>query len=1039
MKKHLAARMRLSALIIAGALGTFALVTPHLLEAQSAPEKIRLMADTLRARDSGNLNLAKDKAEELIKIAPNDDNVQRLLASINQELDRRGSLVASTVVPSQPTNQDVEVAVDTPSATDTSKSSTQSILRKRLGLKTSQDLPQVATSAADAAVAEAAADQDAKIAAARNAIAEAQQLAKLGAYSDASNLLNAASASLTLNTATAKSIEELEQAKAKILFQEARAIADAGNLKAAEAKIDDYRAAGGNSTMALKLERELDEQISDPYNLNIKEISPEYVAQIKIIRDLLAKGRAQYLNGDYDGASATFNEVEARDANNSEAKLFQIRIADILGAIHTQNHYKTREQMLTEVAQQWERPKVFDISATDAAEVDEGGRIKDKLNAIVIPQVNFSGMELTSVVETLSELSVEYDPERIGVNIIPLFNSNDSNPRVNISLRNLNLDRILQFVTQQVNFAYDVGGDAVTIQPSDSLGGSATSVTEFFPISRATVIRLTGFRDSGGSSSGPVDPFAPSGGGSSGPSQNDEVVALQNFFQSAGVNFEITGASLAFDGEQLIVTQSRRNLERMRTILRNYNEVKQVEIEAKFLEVAQGDLEELGFNYTFNRFSNNSTTTPTILREGVAAVPAATVPIRFRTTTVGGVPSTVFGTDLESSSSTDGSISFIEGNAWVDAAGNLFTSPIAAGQGALLAMGTFSGETAAIPEILGSNTTTSRDLINTSTMGGRGISTAFGGTAATANATITTPGEATVVFDASTGVSAVQVSPGQSDNISFSAPSLPGVIDLAQDAAQFFTYGGLNISRGLDVDIAIQALMRKTSSDLMSAPKITVLSGKRASIVVAQELRYPESYGDIESTVSSSNSGGSAISITAGTPQDFVTRNVGVEMSVTPNVENDDTISLILEPRVTEFEGFVEYGGPSIALAGGTSALVPAGFYQPIFSTREISTEVTVFDGATIVMGGLTREDVKSVSDKVPFLGDMPGIGRLFRSEGETRMKRNLLIFITANLVSPGGSPARQNYRNVNANSLFQNPTIMTPSGSANRSIGASR
>ena len=70
MKKHLAARMRLPVLVIAGALGTFALVTPHLVEAQSAPEKIRLMADTLRARDSGNLDLAKDKAEELIKISP---------------------------------------------------------------------------------------------------------------------------------------------------------------------------------------------------------------------------------------------------------------------------------------------------------------------------------------------------------------------------------------------------------------------------------------------------------------------------------------------------------------------------------------------------------------------------------------------------------------------------------------------------------------------------------------------------------------------------------------------------------------------------------------------------------------------------------------------------------------------------------------------------------------------------------------------------------------------------------------------------------
>lgn len=223
----------------------------------------------------------------------------------------------------------------------------------------------------------------------------------------------------------------------------------------------------------------------------------------------------------------------------------------------------------------------------------------------------------------------------------------------------------------------------------------------------------------------------------------------------------------------------------------------------------------------------------------------------------------------------------------------------------------------------------------------------------------------------------------------------------------------------------------------MSAPKVTVLSGKRANIVVAQELRYPESYGDIESTVSSNESGGAAISIAAGTPQDFVTRNVGVELSVTPNVENDDTISLILEPRVTEFEGFVEFGGPSVGIAGESVVTVPAGFFQPIFSTREVSTEVTVFDGATVVMGGLTRDEVKTVNDSVPVLGDIPGVGRLFRSEGETRQKRNLLIFVTANLVSPGGSPARQNYRNVNANSLFQNPTIMTPSGSVNRSIEA--
>jgi general secretion pathway protein D len=913
--------MRHSTLLLVGVLGVLALAVPRNVEASSASEKIRLMADTLRARDSGDLDLAKASAEELIKVAPKDENVQRLLAAINRELNQRGPVVSMAAAASPVYGQASDLAVETAMTVPVTPVAAD-------------------TSSADSIVVAAAADQDTKIAAAKSAIDDAAELAKLGAFTEANNLLSTASASLVLNTATAKTLKQLEDAKADIVLVEARALADAGDLKGAELKIEAYRAAGGTSRVASNLGRRLDREISDPYNIDINDVSPEYIAQNKVIRDLLARGRAQFLNGDYDGAQATFKEIEARDATNAEAKLFQLKIAEILGGIHKQNFYKTRGQMMTEVEQQWERPKVFDISKSDDQASDEGGRIQDKLNAITIPQVNFSGMELTRVIETLSELSVEYDPERDGVNIVPLFNPNESNPTVNISLRNLNLDRILQFVTQQVNFAYDVGGDAVTIQPSDSLGGSSTTVTEFFPISRATVIRLTGFRD-GGASSGPVDPFAaPSSGGSSGPSQNEEVEALQTFFQNAGVNFDQTGSSMAFDGEQLIVTQTRRNLERMRTILRNYNEVKQVEIEAKFLEVSQNDLEEVGFDWALNNGR-----TPRFNSSGLPVL---------------------------------------------DSSGNQV----------------FNADQ------------------NFNNLSARNLSDAFSVSSGNSNITLQQPGEDPEFF-------------------SNSPPQVSGSVDLATSVAQnLFTATGWSVD-GIDADFAIQALARKTGSDLMSAPKVTVLSGKRASITVAQELRYPESYGDIESTASTSGGGnnsgggGSSISITAGTPQDFVTRNVGVEMSVTPNVENDDTISLILEPRVTEFEGFVEYGGPSVALESGTTVVVPAGFYQPIFSTREISTEVTIFDGATVVMGGLTRDEVKTVNDKVPVLGDIPGIGRLFRSEGEARQKRNLLIFVTANLVSPGGSPALQSSRNVSANSLFQNPTIVTPSGTTNRTISA--
>jgi len=125
-----------------------------------------------------------------------------------------------------------------------------------------------------------------------------------------------------------------------------------------------------------------------------------------------------------------------------------------------------------------------------------------------------------------------------------------------------------------------------------------------------------------------------------------------------------------------------------------------------------------------------------------------------------------------------------------------------------------------------------------------------------------------------------------------------------------------------------------------------------------------------------------------------------------------------------------------VAISSGTTVTVPSGVFQPIFSVREVTTKVTVWDGATIVMGGLTREEVKKVHDKVPILGDIPFIGRAFQSRGETSSKRNLLVFVTANLVSPGGSLKKQSLRSVQPNSMFQNPTVTTPSGSEPRTRG---
>ena len=297
------------------------------------------------------------------------------------------------------------------------------------------------------------------------------------------------------------------------------------------------------------------------------------------------------------------------------------------------------------------------------------------------------------------------------------------------------------------------------------------------------------------------------------------------------------------------------------------------------------------------------------------------------------------------------------------------------------------------------------------------------------------PGRDTEVFRDGNGD--LTVFPGQNainQSIVNSPPGFPGSVDLGNGTDPLATTQGL--IGEFSVNAVVQALSRQTGSDLLSAPKVTVLSGNPATITVAQELRYPTSYGEVRSEVGSSSrdSSSAGVTITAGTPQDFETRKVGVELRVTPTVEEDDySMSLDLNPKVAEFEGFVEYGGQSVAISNDTTVTVPSGFFQPIFSTREVSTKVTLWDGATLVMGGLTREEIKTVHDKVPFLGDIPGLGRLFRSEGETTQKRNLLIFVTANLVSPGGSPKKQELPNVAPSSAFQNPSLVTPGGAVER------
>jgi general secretion pathway protein D len=137
-----------------------------------------------------------------------------------------------------------------------------------------------------------------------------------------------------------------------------------------------------------------------------------------------------------------------------------------------------------------------------------------------------------------------------------------------------------------------------------------------------------------------------------------------------------------------------------------------------------------------------------------------------------------------------------------------------------------------------------------------------------------------------------------------------------------------------------------------------------------------------------------------------------VTLDVDPVVgPNGFTIDLTLTPEVVEFEGFINYGNPITSgaidgLGRPTQVVITENRIEmPIFSTRRVKTAVTVWDGQTVAIGGLIREDVQNVEDKVPLLGDAPLIGRLFKTKAEDRFKRNLMVFVTARLIDPSGKP----------------------------------
>jgi general secretion pathway protein D len=749
----------------------------------------------------------------------------------------------------------------------------------------------------------------------------------------------------------------------------------------------------------------LNEILTDPYNPNCREarallthlhdpgyinktMGPKFLAKVEEVKKLLTEAEGFYQSGRYDLAMKRYEQVLNLDPYNTAARKGQERIDVTKYQYGVQGYNETRGRAMWQVEHGWEQPVrqygtgAGPIENAVARDAGNTARIRNKLDSIIIPRIEFRDASIREAIDFLRQQAAANDPTtegRRGVDIVLRLHStgrssepapvtatttvgeagalpagenappaaagvanaapvvtpgtpslppvNPAEARITLTLNQIPLGEALRYIASQAGLKVKVEPFAVLILPLSEQSNELTTKEYRVPpgfISSSVNVGVSALNQGptkvGGGAAAP-------GGTGHGTEESTGGQLLVNregareFLESQGVPFP-PGASAHFlpQSSRLIVRNTIDNLELVDALVEQASVAgpKQVEIESKFVEITQNNLKELGFDWLLGPFNIAGKSGKLVGAGGSSGTGPAVDPANFPFSTNGQFPVT--------SGNRSGDFA-ISANA-IDA----------------LLLGTGGGLVA------------------------------------------------------------------------------PGIFGL----------GG--VMTNPQFQVVIRALNQKKGIDLLSAPRVTTKSGQRAVIEIVREFRYPTQFQppQIPQTVGTlqgaagtgtgtliSLGGGGTTPVTPTTPTAFETRNTGVTLEVEPVVGPDGvTIDLNLVPQVVEFEGFINYGSPILApsssflntLTGGLvtipqSIITPNVINQPIFSARKVTTSVSVYDGSTVVLGGLMREDVQKTEDRTPIIGDIPIVGRLFRTNVDQHIKRNLIIFVTAHLVTPAGTP----------------------------------
>lgn len=737
----------------------------------------------------------------------------------------------------------------------------------------------------------------------------------------------------------------------------------------------------------------------DPVRNN-PALTPEHVKNVEEVNRLLNLAWGYYELGKYDEAYAEFNRVIKIDPYNTAARRGQEAVSKRRTSYYRAAHDSYRAKALAEVDALWEEQipqelPTIELGGTETVATSEGVlRNRDSLLALKIANVNFEG---TPMADALEFLRAEARKNGQRINFIfekaqapvptaaPVAASSDEEedeesdeeeeeeedvaapvavytpppPAVidSLQMSDVSAADLLARMCSQAGCEYRVEENAVVVYQK---GAGAQRMTR-----RQWTVRPSFFNGGEEGSGEDEEDSDFSSGGSRRAKKIDAKASLIDM----GVNFP-TGAMAKYSPVTgvLTVTNTDDELDTVEEAINKFRQdmPKMVKVSAKFVEISQTNEEELSFDWVVNPFSinnsgstyiggvNGSNSLPNRLVEDFVSAGGSAFANNYS-----GNGSWPIGSTKSLSSATD------------TITNGLMTGGLRSGSGAI----------------------TSGALTNLMNSGSAGAS-------ATASA-----------------------APG--------VMSLSGIFD---SGSYQMIMRGLSQKKGVDV-MSAPSLVISGDEPMEYAPAPDQLASDQndetgcAKIEVIRRFVYPTEYDEpqIESSGNgynnnnnNDNNGGYSGSMPVAAPANpsaWGVEEVGVMLrfQIEPLKEGDGDIVRFkrFEIRVVDFEGFVNYGSPITAGIANQKTiehivLTENRIDMPIFSRRYINSNPCVYDGHTIAIGGMIQDEVQKVEDKVPVFGDLPLIGRLFRSNAESHIRKNLMVFVTADIIDPFGKPMRK-------------------------------